>query len=250
MFLNELTAPSSTIQAAIIDLVDDLNAAGLWDELHSIYPFVNGTSTDHALNLKMPFRNENSGLASFQGSPTHNSNGMTTGIGGGMICPFVPSHFGQYIGFSIYSRTNAATANNVPCDIGGSYDNSIITRIAIKGANNVTFASLNSSSTLLSFTDAALNTQGLFSLCKDGGTAYLTRNGVSIGSGTTFGTVSPRWAAFGVGGQYYASSNTLSTLFSNRNFAYAAAFTAWDLTKEADHYTAVQAFQTALSRQV
>jgi hypothetical protein len=259
IFLSELTAPSSTIQTAIIDLVDDLNAAGLWDKFHSIHPLVNGTANDHALNLKYPFRNRYSGEAYFQGSPTHDANGITTnGSNNGMVIttpPYLYASSSDCFSMSCYSRTNAGLGNTLNIDMGCQTNNSFAeyNQLLIKNSTNQQIAALGRTTNVYfnngGFTSAST---GLFTIVKNGTNGGISQNGVLLTGGTAsaFNTANfVRIAAIGLGGAYNALS-CLLTNFVARNYAYCATMKLFDMTQETDHYTAVQAFQTALSRNV
>jgi hypothetical protein len=258
IFLNQLTAPSSTIQTAIIDLVDDLNAAGLWDEFYTIHPLVNGNANDHAVNLKYPFRKSSANLARFQGSPTHNANGITTnGSNNAMIIPLIPDQFangGDRFAVSVYSRTDGASGSNLNTDIGGVSNNLIeITRIMIRTSANYQDAVMGGGASVYvhnnAYTGSAL---GLFSTYLGGATDGLARNGVNLTGGINSKSPSQQptqFSAICVGGQWSGGTNA-PQWNTARNYAYAASMKAWSLAQEVDHYNAVQTFQTTLGRQV
>ena len=253
IFLNQLTAPSSTIQTAIIDLVDDLNAAGLWDEFYTIHPLVNGNANDHALNLKYPFRKISANLAYFIGSPLHNANGITTNGSNAMVIPISPDVYangGDRFGMSIYSRTDGAAASNLANDMGGCLGlNNEQVRIFIRSANNNQLASMGGGGDIYytpTYTGSAL---GLFSTIIGSSVDSLTRNGVILGGTLKSPSAQPKIYAVSIGG--FFNNQTLGIVWGiARNYAYASTQKAWGITQEADHYTAVQAFQTALSRNV
>lgn len=58
---------------ALNTLYADLNTAGLWNKIQVLYPFVGGTATAHALNLK----NAAQYPLTFTGSIVHSSNGVS-----------------------------------------------------------------------------------------------------------------------------------------------------------------------------
>lgn len=261
IFLNQLTAPTVTIQNAIINLVDDLNTSGLWDKFHSIHPLVNGTATDHALNLKYPFRNTYSGEAFFQGSPTHNTNGITTnGTNNGMIIPLPPYLYADssnIFAMSCYSRTDLATGSGLAAHDMGTLNNTSYAeynQIIIKDAANRQLAAVGRVSNIYfnngGYTDPST---GLFTtVISSGTTGGMSRNGVLLTGGTngSFNTANTvRSAAIGLGGSWNMQNFSLSN-FIARNYAYTATMKMFNITQEADHYTAVQNFQTTLGRQV
>jgi hypothetical protein len=108
IFLNTLTGTyTSGEQQAIIDLVDDLNQAGIWELRRVILPFTGANAFDNSLNLKYPFNAPNAGQMRFLGSPTHNSNGVTFSSTSAGILAFAIDHIpSRNKNFFIYSRTN------------------------------------------------------------------------------------------------------------------------------------------------
>jgi hypothetical protein len=260
IFLNQLTAPSSTIQNAIIDLVDDLNAAGLWDKFHTIHPLVNGTANDHAVNLKYPFRNRYSNLAYFEGSPTHNANGITTnGSSNAMIIPINPFSYqtsNDQFGMSCYSRTDGASGagNAVSFDMGstnGGYAQ--YNALSLRDSSNSHIATVGGTSNIYynngGYTGSTL---GLFTIVKNGANGGISRNGSLITGGVSSAislSAFRQTAAIALGGVYFDNSAGLTGRVA-RNYAYCATMKLFNMTQEADHYTAVQTFQTALSRNV
>jgi hypothetical protein len=259
IFLSELTAPSSTIQTAIIDLVDDLNAAGLWDKFHTIHPLVNGSANDHALNLKYPFRNRYSFLAYYEGSPTHNSNGITTnGSSNGMIIPINPFHYqttNDQFGMSFYSRTDAASGGGsaVSFDMGSTLNGyAEYNGISIRDSANDQLFTVGGGSFVYYNNNYTGDTLGLVTGVLNGTVGGISKNGVLLTGGST-GTVNlsafRRTSAIALGGVYFDSTGILTGRVA-RNYAYCATMKLFNMTQEADHYTAVQTFQTAMSRQV
>jgi hypothetical protein len=66
-----------TQKTAVNDLVLDLKAAGFWTNAKAIYPFVGGTATTHKWNLRNPVDTDGGFRLVFNGTWTHNSNGIT-----------------------------------------------------------------------------------------------------------------------------------------------------------------------------
>jgi hypothetical protein len=97
---------------AIIDLVDDLVNAGIWEKLHFLLPFVGGTAAKHSWNLKYPFNNRHSFNATFLGSPTQNGLGMACSGTNGLFLGYSPSNIksGYEFHFGLYSQGGAPTA--------------------------------------------------------------------------------------------------------------------------------------------
>jgi len=63
-------------QQALNELVISLKAAGVWAQLHALYPMVGGTAQAHALNLKDPREADDAFRLTFYGAPRHTSLGV------------------------------------------------------------------------------------------------------------------------------------------------------------------------------
>jgi len=256
IFLSRITSPSAAIVQAITEYVADCVAGGIWEDLVDIRPMVTTDSTSFVLNLKYPFLNESGGLGQIVGSPTINSNGVTTnGSSNGIIFPFNQQEYGSALGFSIYSRTSGASANNASYDIGNELG-SAITGISIKRSSNVT-AGIHRNNVLFSTgTDANATGDGLYEMVLDGSDYKITKNGLNLTLTNTpanYLTGIVRCPAYGVGARYSAGTGALnftSQLGSGRNFCFAAVYKIWTPAKSLIHYNAVQKMQTTLGRNV
>jgi hypothetical protein len=70
-FITAASISSAPQKAAINTLVESLKAASLWTKFYAIYPFVGGSATAHAQDLKATYD------ITWAGDPTHNANGVT-----------------------------------------------------------------------------------------------------------------------------------------------------------------------------
>lgn len=81
--LNYLTVSGNlgdaTIEAAINDLVLGLKADSLWSSIVALYPFAGGTDVKHSYNLKDPALHQ----ITWNGAVTHNANGIQSAGGYG-----------------------------------------------------------------------------------------------------------------------------------------------------------------------
>lgn len=235
---------------SINQLVVDLKEYGLWTKMKAIYPFVGGTAETHRWNLKDP-RAENAAFyLQFFGGWTHASTGATpngtTGYGDTKLAAsaelsLTNSHL------SFYSRTNSSDSNS-RVDIGrgagtaGSYIN-LFTKI-----NNVTNnigGSIGNKDTVVTNSNGACYAL-ITALSSTSQTTY--KNGVSVATNTasSSGSLASTGNIF-IGSQGDASG---AAQFSNKECAFATIGTGLTDTEAANLYTAVQAFQTTLGRQV
>jgi hypothetical protein len=244
-FITAAAITDPTQQSAINTLVVDLKGYSVWTKMDALYPMVGGTASQHKFNLKNPLDTDGAFRMTFHGGVTHSSNGITFATNGYADTKWLPS-------------ANSTTSNVS----GGAYSRTNLTAdYALFGSLNLAFEGLcvfpkaSSGNTFFSannnLTDGNANfvtdTRGLFHVNKDSLTVTrLFRNGSSIRTATVVSTTPPAFAL------YYGARNYAGTTQSyfNGNLAFAFLGDTLTLTEAANFYTAVQAFQTTLGRQI
>ena len=240
-FLTAAGITDPTISSAICTLVTTMKADGTWAKCSAIYPMVGGTATTHKFNLKNPLDTNAAFRLSFVGGWTHSANGAlpngTNAYANTFLIPSVNLSLNSH-SFGIYSRTN----NTSPTQVYGAFLPSAI--FLQNNLSNGNFIS-GTISTLISYTSnpstslliGSRTTNTLF-------TAY--RAGVSLGTNTITILGLPN-LSFYFGAR---SDNNVATFFNNHQLAFAFLGSGLNSTESAALYTAVQAMQTTLSRQV
>jgi hypothetical protein len=238
-FINAANIQDQVEANAINNLVIGMKANGTWTKMKAIYPFVGGTSSTHKWNLKDPRDLDVAFRLVFNGGWTHSSTGLTpNGVNGWADTKLIAQ---GTLGLnsthvSVYSRTNsdvlAPSIGNITG--GASAEVSMWLRTGGVAALRVN----NGSSSTIASTDS----RGLFI----GNRNSSTQINLSIrGTQTTFNQ----------------NSNSLSTnvmqlggvnpnFFDTKQLAFASigdGLTAQNMT---DLTTDVNAFQTALNRNV
>ena len=236
-FVSAAGITDSTQQSAVNTLVTSLKSAGLWTKMKAIYPFVGGTATSHKFNLKDPRDLDAAYRLVFNGGWTHSSTGAlpngTTGYADTKLnmSTVLSSFNSNHIAF--YSRTqNLVDSANMGGGAAGSY----VTIERSTQWNGTTYinSAVDPTTGLFVNTRNAVNSQKFF------------RNGSQLGSTNTTSITSSANANIfigarniGGGNQYAAREASFATIGDGLTDAEASAF-----------YTAVQAFQTTLGRQV
>jgi hypothetical protein len=240
-FFNRVTAAggslTATEQTAVNTLVLDLKGFSLWTPTIAIYPMVGSSAASCAQNLKSA-----SFTGSFTSGWTFASTGATpNGLSAYMDTFCAPSAnlLQNNTHISYYSRTNNAGTSNVEMGISSPNALFIVPRYDI---NNNAYRAVNSSQT--SPTPGLINTAAFFQANRITSTqAILYRNNTAIFTDTLNSTglsnVNIYVGAYNGGGGY-----------TNRQCAYASIGQGMTSTDQANYYTAIQAFQTILSRQV
>lgn len=239
----------ATQKQAICTLVSDLQNYGIWNKMKAIYPMVGGTSTTCKYNLKDPrdldaaFR-----LVFFGGWSFSNTGALPNGVNAYADTKLNPSGLinANDISISTYLRTNT---DGLFCDMGASINaTSILYQYSIYARlSNVAYTDLGSQSAGR-ITYANTDSRGHFISTRTSSTSFKAfQNSTLKATLTTPQTQSilSRFLFLG------AMNDSLSTIqFSNRELAFAHIGDGLTDTEAANLYTAVQAYQTTLGRQV
>lgn len=218
---------TSTEQSAVDTLVKSLKSNGIWSKMIAIYPVVGASAAACAQNLK-----SSSFTGTFTGC-TFASTGVTpNGTSGFMDTNCNPNLFTSWHK-SIYSRTTNTTGRDMGIDaydlilsLGGT----IYSRF---GSSNVVTSNADSKGFYIS-TEAPTLSHKLF------------KNGSQLGSTESFNGIYPNYKIF-IGA---ISDANVANYFSSRQFAFASIGDGLTDTEAGNLNTAVQAFQTSLSRNV
>ena len=244
LFLNNVGIVDATITLAIQNLVIDLKAAGIWDKLKCIYPFVGGTAATHRYNLRDPRTVDAAYYLEFFGGWTHSITGAlpngTTGYADTKFAQNVLNN--NSVSLSAYLRSNTSVSS---FDIGGNSGNP-----NFFGAQLTAFyTGIGAISHLHSYpTDSAVSntftdTRAFYIGSRTSSTSNkLYRNASLLATVTTARTstlpaVNFRLASDGVG-------------YTNRELAFVSIGDGITDGEASDLWVAVDKFQTTLGRQV
>jgi hypothetical protein len=243
-FFDRITTAGGTLSAtektATNQLVLDMKSAGIWTPMKAIYPMVGASASACAQNLK-----SSSFTGSFTSGWTFASTGVTpNGTSAYMDTTLVPnttlSQNSSHISF--YSRTNI-DLSCVDIGVGDSsgtnglfilYYNAV-TKLDFSRNNNNTGSSSSVTSSLgfiqnkrTTSTNMKIIRNNLTAINNTNATTGLSTNSIFVG----------------------ARNIGFADFFSPRQCAFASIGDGLDDTQASNFYTAVQAFQTTLSRQV
>jgi len=237
-FITAASITDPTQQIAINQLVLDLKGYSIWTKFKAIYPIVGGTASSHAVNLKTP----GTFNLTYGTGVTHSSNGMVSnGTTGYANTNFTPSTSGTLNSHhvSFYSRTNS---NGTEVEMGVQSSGTTLLEIRTAGT---TYAAINSGATYSSFADT--DSRGLYIANRTASNVInVFRNSTKKVTGSTASSNLPNLKmnllAWNNGGapQFY----------SLKQCAFASIGDGLTDTDAANFYTAVQAYQTTLGRQV
>ena len=242
-FFDRVTTAGGTLTTteknATNQLVLDMKSAGIWTSMKAVYPMVGASAAACAQNLK-----SSSFTGTFTSGWTFASTGVTpNGTSAYMNTALTPSTSLTLNSthLSYYSRTNTGSGSDI-----GSADALYVNLnfINAKYTNGNYYCHINSTTAAISGTIA--NSQGYFIGSRTSSTlSKLYRNSsvLSTSSGVSTGLSSAV--------AYVGAVNFIGVQeFSLRECAFASIGDGLTDTQASNFYTAVQAFQTTLSRQV
>ena len=242
-FFNAASITDETQQSAIDKLVKDLKSIGIWTKMKAIYPMVGGSATSHKFNLIDPRDLDAAFRLNFTSGWTHSSNGAK------------PNGTSAYANTFINSNTLNTTSNHLSV-YGLTSD---VTRVHYAmGAKDYFFMRIANS-----FTSRNLNNSSLFKsgLTTNNGFTLSTRNALDsrkafnnnlqLDASTDVATTDARDSAIILGARNDGGFTTINALnFADGELQFNSIGDGLNDTEASDFYTAVQAFQTTLSRNV
>ena len=251
-FITAAAITDATQQSAINTLVVDLKTYGVWTKMKAIYPFVGGTASAHKFNLKDPRDLDAAFRLVFNGGITHSSTGAlfngTNSFADTKLNPLsILTLYSNHI--SYYSRTNNNPGVDFDMGVGtfsAANSNSLFIR---RSSNTAGYDSGNvSSNNRITFSNT--NSLGFYngSITANNSRKYF-KNGVSQISNTTILTQDNANANIFIGA-YNEYPTIGANYFGSKQCAFASIGDGLTDTEAANFYTAVQAYQTTLSRNV
>ena len=248
-FLTAASITDNTIVNAVNQLFVSLKGYSIYNKMYALHLYVGGTSSTHKWNAVNPLDTNAAYRIVWNGGVTHNANGVTgngtNGYGETYLQPSTAlTQNNTHIAF--YSRTNSTQASsNAEMGITDGTLNASL-RICSRNGSNQSIYSINDNT--VGIATSITDSTGFWIASRTASNARkLYRNGSSINSSTN-ASVARSTSTIPVLGQKTAT-NTMNH-YSIKNFALSSIGESFNDTEAANYYTAVQAFQTALGRQV
>jgi hypothetical protein len=249
-FLTAAGISDPTIETAIDTLVKDLKTANIWSKMKAIYPFVGGTASAHKWNLKNPLDTDAAFRLVFNGGWTHSGNGVTGNATNSFANTFLNPSSELIVNsthVSIYSRTNIAQ-NGIDCGANTAASNRIA--IHLKWSDNNSYHDMYADSPpgRIFFASGSINSTKFYIANRSASNVFkVFRDGNLMGSQLSTQSNSLPNLNLYIGARNTSASFDLTT---SRNYAFASigdGLTDSDCTA---FTTAVNNFQTSLSRNV
>ena len=244
-FITAAAITDPTQQSAVNQLVLDMKTANIWTKMKAVYPFVGGTATTHKWNLKDPRDLDAAFRLTFSGGWTHSSTGALPNGTNGYADTYFNTDDTASTGlqsFGVYVRNNptfAVDTQEIPTGLRN-------------GIYRITYSS--STPTVIVLRSGGINSNIILST----GLIAQSRSSTSSWYGVNNSTITTLSSSVSV-----LTSETTRTFFlgAYNNAGAANNFSTQELafafygeplltTEMSDFYTAVQTFQTTLSRNV
>ena len=238
-FITAASITNPTQQAAINQLVLDLKGYSIWTKFKAIYPIVGGTAAQHKWNLKDPRDLDAAFRLTFSSGWTHSANGMlpTNAFADTFLNPNTTLALNS-AHLSYYSRTNVV--GSAQHDMGTFSGGSGQTYLMFS-YNTQRFVAMNNSGFLVPL---LTNTTGLLIDNRpNSGQIKSYKSGVLVNTASVSSLVLPTTKI------YLGVTNGLGP-YSTKQCTFASIGDGLTDTEAANFYTAVQAYQTTLGRQV
>lgn len=231
-FFTRASITDSTQKSAVNQLVLDLKSAGIWTKLFALYPLVGGTSSTHSHNLK-----SSSYQITWAGSGTHDANGFTgngTDAVGDTNLNATSVLTTTSWGFGVYCRINVAQVSTEIAAVTASE----FLYINARYTDNRTYWGDTSAGS--SFANS--NSTGFWILTRTSASSIRFFQGSTLmGSSSVSGGAFPN-------AKFLLNKNPPE--YGSQNIALAFISSGLTDTEVGSLYTAVQAFQTTLGRQI
>lgn len=251
-FLTAASISDNTQINACNTLTIDLKSFGIWTKMRAIYPMVGGTASTHRWNLRDPRDLDAAFRLAFVGGGTHSSTGWTPNGVNGYANTFLNCSTQltfNSVHLCYYSRTD--TASGAKTEIGAVNDRVDFLPLSVleikRGGNFTSCQYSYETGQILNF--ANTDCRGFYLNSRISSTQFKSfKNNTNVASNTNLNNQS-----FAPNANYYlaaANSDGIAEAFSDRECAFASIGDGLTDTEAANLYTAVQAYQTSLNRQV
>lgn len=250
LFITNAAITEPVQQNAVNNLVLSLKSYGVWTKTKALYPFVGGTAAQHKFNLKNPVDSDAAFRLVFNGGWTHSSTGaLPNGTNAYANTFFKGSNWTtkDNAHMSYYSRTdvNGTQVEIGLYDGGTAFNNSLATRY-----NNSFQSLLNLFGNAGWLLVANTNSTGQFMANRNAvNTLNSWKNGVKQGEVASVSFTNVFYPALNYTLGAYNDTGT-PVAYSAKQAAFASFGDGLTDTQAANYYTAVQAFQTTLGRNV
>ena len=252
-FVTAAAITDYTQQNAINNLVISLKGYSIWTKFKAIYPIVGGTASQHKFNLKDPRDLDAAFRLTFTNAWTHSANGMLPNGTSAFADTKLNANSNltvNNVSTSIYVNNNIAGILSAPgfgCSSGAT--SSFYTHLRL---SNVFYSFIGSENGSATFGNSFSNTDtsGFYITSRTSSTSLKTYKNNVLKNTTVLantGTLPPLSYHYGA---IRLTGGINPPTYNNYSHAFMSLGEGLTDTEASNFYTAVQAFQTTLGRQV
>lgn len=249
-FLVAASITDATQAQAVQNLTAGLKFYSLWNKMQAVYPFVGGSASPHKFNLKSPFDTNAAFRLVFNGGWTHSSTGaLPNGTNAYAETYYSPTGNGNQNSnhLSYYSRTSSLTVDRAEFGSFTGTTPAVWTLLEAQVTATLARAQMNSSDFANLNTGTSTNSAAFFLGNRTGSAVMnLWKNAVRLYNVTNASGVNAVQLYLAARNQNGGGASN----FSVRECALASLGGGLTDTEVDDFNTVVQAYQTALSRNV
>jgi hypothetical protein len=251
-FITAAAITDATQQSAINTLVVDLKAYGIWTKMKAIYPFVGGTASTHKWNLKDPRDLDAAFRLVFAGGSTHSSTGwLPNGTNGYANSKFnVKNNLSiNDAHISIYNRTNINPSSGI---LYGCSENTSTFLPIIQFYPNFSGNTLSDMPDFVSRISVSnSDRRGMYISNRTAINNFKLFKNNSLFGQNTFSHTQTTYPNENIYfGAFFSTPAPAPTNFISCEISFISLGNSLTDTEAANFYTAVQAYQTTLSRNV
>jgi hypothetical protein len=240
-FITAAAITDPTQQTAINTLVVDLKGYNIWSKMKALYPFCGNSASSHKWNLKDPRDLDAAFRLVFNGGVTHNSNGVTGNGTNGYANTFLNEQSILSLNsknISLYVRNNVITSNVTQMGVSIA----AFSRFILNFNDSLNYSTLGGGQVVHSLNYPV---KGFVCMSRTNSSnfKYYQNNDAPVTKTSSSATNNGNFFIL-------ALNNGSPSQYCPDNLAFASIGDGLTDTEAANFYTAVQAFQTTLGRQV
>ena len=254
-FITAASITDNTQKTAINTLVTDLKGYNIWSKMKALYPFVGGTATSHKFNLKDPRDLDAAFRLTFNGGGTHSSTGYLTNNVNSYANTWLTPSANQSLTsghFSLYSRTSESGGSFAGSGIRDNSDTKGVSLCLRRSFDNLCLGVMyNEGTGGIATSGTTTDARGFYQISRiSNNSLKLYKNSTSIAS-----NLNTQSATLLSSNTYYIggindNNSLFTTSVENKEFAFSSIGDGLSDAEAANFYTAVQLFNTTLSRNV
>lgn len=245
-FIDAAGITDATQQSAINTLVTDLKGYGIWTKMKAIYPFCGGTASSHKWNLKNPADTDAAFRLVFSGGITHSGTGVlfngTNGYSNTYLNPSASLSLNS-THFTYYSRSNN-TYSGVMIGTSSTGNGQSLLALKVESGTPQDYTCVHNNATA---GNSPSRNDGLFTATRTESGSFKVFRNSTVYRNSSITSTSLSTTNFYLGAR---NNNNSVIQYTTLQCAFASIGDGLTDTEVANLYTAVQAYQTSLNRQV